>query len=131
MSDTRYIFLQSPAWRLSTTGGLRTTLRSRTYAARMLADITSMQALCMRLGQLRCEGEMTAPMASLAKMNNANRARQVAAEARDILEGNGILLDYHVARHLADMEAVHTYDGTDTILALIVGREIIGYQAYA
>lgn len=99
--------------------------------AKMIADITSMQALCMRLGQLRSEGKMTAPMASLAKMNNANRARQVVAEARDILGGNGILLDYHIARHLADMEAVHTYDGTDTILALIVGREITGYQAYA
>jgi glutaryl-CoA dehydrogenase len=53
------------------------------------------------------------------------------ADARDILGGNGVLLDYHVARHFADMEAVYTYEGTGTVQTLIVGREITGIQAFA
>jgi glutaryl-CoA dehydrogenase len=96
----------------------------------MLAEITSMQLLCLRLSQLLAEGKMTPGMASLAKMNNARKARQVVADARDILGGNGVLLDYHVARHFADMEAVYTYEGTDTVQTLIVGREITGIQAF-
>jgi glutaryl-CoA dehydrogenase len=99
--------------------------------AKMLADITAMQTLCFRLSQLRAEGRMTMAMASLAKMHNAKRAYQVVADARDILGGNGVLLEYHVARHLADMQAVYTYDGTDTVLALIVGRDITGQQAFS
>ena len=99
--------------------------------AKMLADITAMQTLCFRLSQLRAEGRMTIAMASLAKMHNATRAYQVVADARDILGGNGVLLEYHVARHLADMQAVYTYDGTDTVLALIVGRDITGHQAFS
>jgi glutaryl-CoA dehydrogenase len=99
--------------------------------AKMLADVTSMQTLCFRLSQLRAEGRMTIGMASLAKMHNAQRAYQVVADARDILGGNGVLLEYRVARHLADMQAVYTYDGTDAILSLVVGREITGYQAFS
>ena len=91
----------------------------------MLAEVTTMQLLCLRLAQLTDAGQMTAGMASLAKMNNAAKARQVA-DARDILGGNGILLENHVARHHADMEAVYTYEGTDAIQSLIVGREITG-----
>src|SRR5215210_4593221 len=67
----------------------------------------------------------------LARMHNAKRAYQVVTDARDILGGNGVLLEYHVARHLADMQAVYTYDGTDTVLALIVGRDITGHQAFS
>jgi glutaryl-CoA dehydrogenase len=99
--------------------------------AKMLADITAMQTLCFRLSQLRADGRMTIARASLAKMHNAKRAYQVVADARDILGGNGVLLEYHVARHLADMQAVYTYDGTDSVLALIVGRDITGYQAFS
>ena len=99
--------------------------------AKMLADITAMQTLCFRLSKLRAEGRMTIAMASLAKLHNAKRAYQVVADARDILGGNGVLLEYHVARHLADMQAVYTYDGTDSVLALIVGRDITGYQAFS
>jgi len=99
--------------------------------AKMLADITAMQTLCFRLSQLRAEGRMTIAMASLAKLHNAKRAYQVVADARDVFGGNGVLLEYHVARHLADMQAVYTYDGTDTVLALIVGRDITGYQAFS
>jgi len=98
--------------------------------ARMLAEVTTMQLLCLRLSQLAAAGQMTEGMASLAKMNNAAKARKVVADARDILGGNGILLENHVARHQADMEAVYTYEGTDSIQSLIVGREITGESAF-
>jgi glutaryl-CoA dehydrogenase len=98
--------------------------------ATMLAEITNMQLLCLRLAQLQEEGKMTPGMASLAKMNNARKAKQVCSEARDILGGNGVLLEYYVARHLSDMEIVYTYEGTDTIQSLIVGREVTGVGAF-
>jgi glutaryl-CoA dehydrogenase len=99
--------------------------------ARMLADITSMQFLNLRLTQLVAEDKATAGMASLAKMDCGAKGRRVVAEARDLLGGNGILLDRHVARHHADMESVVTYEGTDTIQSLIVGREITGVAAFS
>ncbi len=99
--------------------------------AKMLANVTSMQLLSLRLGQLQQTGKMTAAMASLAKMNNARLAREVVADAREMLGGNGILLEYHIARHHADIEAVFTYEGTDTIQSLIVGRDITGVQAFS
>ena len=98
--------------------------------ANILAEITTMQLLCLRLSQLQEAGKMTGGMASLAKMNNARKAKQVCSEARDIMGGNGVLLEYHVARHLSDMEIVYTYEGTDTIQSLIVGREITGIGAF-
>ena len=98
--------------------------------ANMLAEITSMQLVCYRLAQLQEQGKMTGGMASLAKMNNAKKAKQVCADARDIMGGNGVLLEYHVARHLSDMEIVYTYEGTDTVQSLIVGREITGISAF-
>ncbi len=65
-------------------------------------------------------------------MNNARVGRKGVADARDMLGGNGVLLEYHVARHFADMEAVVTYEGADTVQSLIVGREITGApQAFA
>ena len=99
--------------------------------ATMLANVTAMQLLCLRLAQLQQEQKMTASMASMAKMNNARLAREVVADAREMLGGNGILLEYHIARHHADIEAVFTYEGTDTIQSLIVGREITGKQAFS
>ena len=99
--------------------------------ANMLANVTTMQLLCLRLSQLQAQGKMTGPMASLAKMNNARLAREVVADAREMLGGNGILLEYHIARHHADIEAVFTYEGTDTVQSLIVGREITGRQAFS
>ena len=99
--------------------------------AGMLANVTTMQLLCLRLAQLQSEGKMTAAMASLAKMNNARLAREVVADAREMLGGNGILLEYNIARHHADIEAVFTYEGTDSIQSLIVGRDITGIQAFS
>jgi glutaryl-CoA dehydrogenase len=98
---------------------------------KMLAEICSMQLYCLRLGRLIEEGRFSDTIAALAKMNNTGKARQVIAEARDLLGGNGILLDFHVMRHFADMEAIHTYEGTETIQTLIVGRDITGVGAFA
>jgi glutaryl-CoA dehydrogenase len=70
-------------------------------------------------------------MAGLAKLNNTRAARRVCAEARDMLGGNGILLENHVIRHMVDIEAIHTFDGTETIQTLIVGRDITGAGAFA
>jgi glutaryl-CoA dehydrogenase len=97
---------------------------------KMLAEICSMQLYCLRLGRLIEEGMLTDTIAALAKMNNTRKARQVIAEARDLLGGNGILLDFHVIRHMADIEAIHTYEGTETIQTLIVGRDITGVGAF-
>ena len=98
---------------------------------KMLAEVCSMQLYCLRLGRLIEEGRLTDTIAAVAKMNNTRKARQVIAEARDLLGGNGILLDFHVIRHMADIEAIHTYEGTETIQTLIVGRDITGVSAFA
>jgi glutaryl-CoA dehydrogenase len=98
--------------------------------ARMLADITDMVCMNYRLSQLMDEGKMSMPRVALAKMHYTERARAILSDARDLLGGNGILLDYHVARHLCDIEAIDTYEGTDTVQALIVGRDITGYNAF-
>jgi glutaryl-CoA dehydrogenase len=98
---------------------------------KMLAEVCSMQLYCLRLGRLIEEGSLTDTIAAIAKMNNTRKARQVVAEARDLLGGNGILLDFHVIRHMADIEALHTYEGTETIQTLIVGRHITGVGAFA
>jgi glutaryl-CoA dehydrogenase len=97
---------------------------------KMLAEVCSMQLYCLRLGRLIEEGRLTDTIAAIAKMNNTRKARQVIAEARDLLGGNGILLDFHVMRHMADIEAIHTYEGTETIQTLIVGRDITGVGAF-
>ncbi len=97
---------------------------------KMLAEVCSMQLYCLQLGRLQAAGELTDTIAAIAKMNNTRRAREVIAQARDLLGGNGILLEFHVMRHMADIEAVHTYEGTETIQTLIVGRDITGVGAF-
>jgi glutaryl-CoA dehydrogenase len=98
---------------------------------RMLAEITAMQLYCVRIGRLTEEERISDPIASLAKLNNTLKAREVVAEARNLLGGNGILLDNHVMRHLVDMEAIFTFEGTESIQVLLVGRDITGYSAFA
>ena len=99
--------------------------------ATMLADVTNIKLTCFRLLELQDQGRLTGPMASLAKMSAARQARRVTSMARDILGGNGLLLENHVARHLTDMEVVYTYEGTDSMQSLIVGRAITGVSAFA
>jgi glutaryl-CoA dehydrogenase len=98
---------------------------------RMLAEVTAMQLYCLQIGRLAERGQLTDTIAGLAKLNNTRKARQICAEARDMLGGNGILLDYHVIRHMADIESIHTYEGTETMQTLIVGRDITGVGAFA
>ena len=98
---------------------------------KMLADVTAMQLYCLRVGRLGDENALKDTISGLAKMNNTSRARHVIAEARDLLGGNGILLENHVIRHMADIEAIHTFEGTETIQTLIVGRDITGVSAFA
>jgi glutaryl-CoA dehydrogenase len=97
----------------------------------MLADVTAMQLYCLQLGRLTEAGRASDTIAGLAKLHNTSKARHVIAEARDLLGGNGILLENHVIRHMADIEAIHTYEGTATIQTLIVGRDITGVSAFA
>jgi glutaryl-CoA dehydrogenase len=99
--------------------------------ANMLAELTAMQLVCFRLAVLAEDGRMTGPMASLAKMHTARKARWICSEARDMLGGNGVLLENHVARHMTDMEVVSTYEGTDSIQSLLVGRDITGISAFS
>jgi hypothetical protein len=75
--------------------------------AEMLREITSMQLYCFHIAQLQAQGRWTGHMASLAKFHHARKGRRVCLAARDILGGNGLLLENHIARHLTDMEVVH------------------------
>lgn len=97
---------------------------------RMLAEVTGMQLYCLRIGRLNQQGKLTDTIASLAKLNNTRKAREVILEARELLGGNGILLDYHVVRHMADIESIYTYEGTADIQELIVGKKITGESAF-
>ncbi|CAN5684001.1 acyl-CoA dehydrogenase family protein [soil metagenome] len=96
--------------------------------AGMLAQLTTLRLLCVRLSQIE---DLDMPTAALAKMQAARTARSMLADARATLGGNGILLEHHVARHHADIEAVYTYEGTDDVQALIVGRGITGISAFS
>jgi glutaryl-CoA dehydrogenase len=96
----------------------------------MLADVTAMQLYCMQIARLAEAGTLAPTLAGLAKLHNTSKARGVLAEARDLLGGNGILLDFHVIRHMVDNEAVHTFEGTETMQTLIVGRDITGVGAF-
>jgi glutaryl-CoA dehydrogenase len=97
----------------------------------MLGDVTAMQLYCIRMGRLIDEGKAEDTMAALAKYYCTVKARDVCRLARDILGGNGITLEFHVMRHLCDMEALVTYEGTAEVQSLIVGRHITGHSAFA
>ncbi|WP_372698311.1 acyl-CoA dehydrogenase family protein [Arthrobacter sp. JSM 101049] len=98
--------------------------------ANMLAELTAMQLMCTRMAELADSGRLTGPMASMVKMSTAQKAKWICSEARDMLAGNGVLLERHVARHLTDMDIVSTYEGTDSIQSLLVGRDITGISAF-
>uniref|UniRef100_UPI0019288DFA acyl-CoA dehydrogenase n=1 Tax=Archaeoglobus neptunius TaxID=2798580 RepID=UPI0019288DFA len=97
---------------------------------KMLIEITKGQLLCWRLGRLMDEGRATTEQISLAKKNNVRVARFCARTARELLGANGISLDYSPIRHMANIESVYTYEGTDDIHTLILGRAITGLQAF-
>ena len=89
-----------------------------------------MQTLCLQMARLYERGELTDGMVSMAKYNNARKARDVTRLARECLGGNGILIDNHIARLMLDTEAVYTYEGTNEVNLLLVGRELTGINAF-
>ena len=98
--------------------------------AQMARGITNAQMLSWRLGQLKDQGKLHPTQVSLAKWNNTRMAIDVARDARDMLGGNGISDEFGVARHLVNLEVVNTYEGTNDIHALILGRAMTGIQAF-
>jgi glutaryl-CoA dehydrogenase len=98
--------------------------------ARMQSELTTMQLIAMQMTRLDEAAELTPEQASLAKFTCTRTARSIATNARDLLGGNGILIQNRVSRHMADVEAIHTYEGTETIQALIIGRSITGLSAF-
>lgn len=100
------------------------------HLVEMLSNLTAMQTLCFRLSQLQDQGLLTDEHASLAKVFCSMRTRDVVSRAREVMGGNGILLDYDVARFVADAEAIYSYEGTKEINTLIVGRAITGFSAF-
>lgn len=98
--------------------------------AQMLEELTAMQLYCRHLADLEASGGLRPTQASLAKFHNTRAARRIASAARGLLGGNGILLENGVMQHLADIEAIHTYEGTESIQALLIGRDITGMSAF-
>ena len=102
----------------------------QTKLANMITDITQMQLLAWRLGDLKDSGKLAPAMVSLGKRNNCGKALEIARIARDMLGGNGITGEYRVIHHMVNLESVNTYEGTFDIHGLILGRELTGYQAF-
>lgn len=100
------------------------------HLVEMLSNLTAMQTLVFRLSELQDQGLLKDEHASLAKVFCSMRTRDVVSRAREVLGGNGILLEYDVARFVADAEAIYSYEGTKEINSLIVGRAITGYSAF-
>ena len=98
--------------------------------ARMLANVTASQCLCLRLSQLQDAGLLADEHASLAKSFCTVKMRETVGWARELLGANGILLDHHVGRFVADAEAIYSYEGTREMNTLIVGRSITGLGAF-
>jgi len=96
----------------------------------MVAEITKAQLLTHHLSRLLDRNQARPAQISLAKLNNVREAMKIARMARDILGGRGILADHHVIRHLCDLEAVSTLEGTESMHTLIIGQEITGISAF-
>ena len=97
----------------------------------MMNEVSLCRLLSIHMGRLKDEGSIDPAMVSMLKMNNVAKARQVCAQARDLLGGNGILLDYRIMEHMADIEGVYSYEGTNDVNTLIVGQAITGHKAFA
>jgi len=96
----------------------------------MLAEITKAQLLAWRLGRLKDESRMRPEQVSLAKMNNVSQALAIARLARDILGANGITDEYPIMRHMLNLETVNTYEGTEDVHRLTLGRDVTGLNAF-
>ena len=96
----------------------------------MVTEITKAQLLSLRLGRLKDSGKMRPEHVSMAKMNNVSIALHIARLARDILGANGITDEYPIIRHMLNLETVNTYEGTEDIHRLTIGRDITGLNAF-
>jgi len=99
--------------------------------ADMMTEINIGLHSCLQVGRLKEEGKLSPEMVSLIKRNSCGKALEVARTARDMLGGNGVSDEYHIIRHMMNLEAVNTYEGTHDIHALILGRAITGLQAFS
>lgn len=100
------------------------------HLVEMLSNLTAMQTLVYRLSEIQDDSKLKDEHASLAKVFCSLRTRDIVSKAREVMGGNGILLEYNVARFLADAEAIYSYEGTKEINSLIVGRSITGFSAF-
>jgi glutaryl-CoA dehydrogenase len=96
----------------------------------MVTELTKGQLLVHQLGRLKEQGIATPAQVSMAKMNNVNAALEICRKARTVLGANGILDEYPVMRHMANLESVYTYEGTHDMQTLIVGQEVTGLSAF-
>ena len=96
----------------------------------MVTEITKAQLLVLQLGRLKDQDRMRHQQVSMAKMNNVAMARDIARTARETLGANGIMDDYHIIRHMMNLESVYTYEGTHEIHTLVVGADITGIDAF-
>lgn len=96
----------------------------------MFLEIVKAQTVNLRIGKLKDQGKCTFSMVSFAKMNACKEALKIARMARNLLGANGISLEYPVIRHMQNLEAVFTYEGTDNIHHLIIGKHITGFDAF-
>lgn len=100
------------------------------HLVEMLSNLTAMQTMVFRLSELQDMDLLEDEHASIAKVFCTLRTRDIVSRAREVMGGNGILLDYNVARFVADSEAIYSYEGTKEINSLIVGRAITGFSAF-
>ncbi len=98
---------------------------------KMVNEVSLSQLLSIHVGRIKDAGNLDPATVSMFKMNNVAKAREISALARDVLGGNGILLDYRVMEHMADIEGVYSYEGTNDVNTLIVGQAITGHRAFA
>ena len=98
--------------------------------AEMARRITTAQLLSFKLGKLKDAGKLSPPQISIAKWNNCRMALDIARDARDILGGSGISAEYVPIRHMLNLESVITYEGTETVHQLVVGKELTGVNAF-
>lgn len=98
---------------------------------KMFTEITKAQLLCLQLGRMKDAGTMDPVHVSMAKMNNVAMALECARTARGILGANGITGDYSIMRHMCNLESVYTYEGTNEVHMLTIGRHITGLNAFS
>uniref|UniRef100_A0A915E9D7 Acyl-CoA dehydrogenase n=1 Tax=Ditylenchus dipsaci TaxID=166011 RepID=A0A915E9D7_9BILA len=102
----------------------------QTKLAEMMVEISIGLQACLRVARLKDENRATLEHVSLVKLNSSNKALEVARMARDILGANGLLEEFHIIRHMVNLEAVKTYEGTHDIHAMVLGRAITDLQAF-